>query len=52
MISPLFQQKVYDWPDFVFALFVCERLIFLISQYMCIFFAQRFFEAACSLGIQ
>ena len=50
MIGPLFQQKVYDWPHF--SGLVYERPHFSdVSRYMHIFFVQRFFEAACSLGI-
>ena len=46
-----FQQKVYDWP--YFSWFLCERPHFSdILVYAYIFFAQRFVEAACSLGIQ
>ena len=51
MISPLFQKKVYDWLHF--SGLVYKRPHFPeISRYMHIFFVQRFFEAACSLGIQ
>ena len=46
MISPLFQQKVYDWPHF--SELVYERPHFSdVSRYMHICF-----EAACSLSIQ
>ena len=51
MIGPFFQQKVCGWPHF--SGLVYERPHFSdVSRYMHIFFIQRFFEAACSLGIQ
>ena len=51
MISPFFQQKIYDWS--YFSGLVYERPHFSdISRYMHIFSIQRFFEAACFLGIQ
>ena len=59
--SPLFQCcQVYDWPPFfnkkymngpIFLDSYVKGPIFLTSWYMHIFFAQRFFEAAYSLGI-
>ena len=59
--SPLFQScQVYDWPPFfnkkymngpIFLDSYVKGPIFLTSWYMHIFFAQRFFEAAYSLGI-
>ena len=45
-----FQQKVYDWPDISY--WYMKGPKFLTSRYMHIVFGQRFFEAACSLGIQ
>ena len=56
----LFQRfKVYDWPFFstksiwmTWFFWIVKGPTFLISWYMHIFFAQIFFEAACSLGIQ
>ena len=56
----LFQRcQVYDWPpnkkytnDPIFLDSYVKGTIFLTSWYMHIFFAQKFFEAACSLGIQ
>ena len=64
--GPLFQCcQVYDWSPFfkkkkkkkymndpIFLVSYVKAPIFLTSWYMHIFFAQRFFEAACSLGIQ
>ena len=59
--SPLFQCcQVYDWPPFfnkkymngpIFLDSYVKGPIFLTFLYMHIFFAQRFFEAACPLGI-
>ena len=59
--SPLFQHcQVYEWPSFfnqkymngpIFLDSYVKGPIFLTSWYMHIFFAQRFFEAAYSLGI-
>ena len=59
---PLLQRcQVYDWPPFFNKKFMNAPIfldsyvkgpIFLTSWYMHIFFAERFFEAACSLGIQ
>ena len=63
-ISPLFQRcQVYDWPPFFNKKYMNDPIfldsyvkgpIFLTTWYTCIhiFFTQRFFEAACSLGIQ
>ena len=58
----LFQPcQVYDWPPFFNKKYMNDPIfldscvkgpIFLTSGYMHIFFAQRSFEAACSLGIQ
>ena len=60
--GPLFQCcQVYDWPPFFNIKYMNDPFfldsyvkgpIFLTSWYMHIFFAQRFFKAACSLGIQ
>ena len=60
--GPLFQLcQVYDWPPFFNKKYMNDSIfldsyvkgpIFLTSWYMHIIFAQRFFEAACSLGIQ
>ena len=47
-LAPFFQQNVYEWPDF--SGFLCERPHF--SDILVKIFAQRFFEAACSLGIK
>ena len=54
--------QLYDWPPFffnkkymhdpIFQDSYVKGPIFLTSWYIHIFFAQRFFEAACSLGIQ
>ena len=49
--GPLFQQKVYDWPHFSGFLYRWPHFS-AVSRHMHIFFVQRFFEAACSLGIQ
>ena len=50
-LALFFQQKVYDWPIFLDS--YVKGPTFLTSRYMHIFFfAHRFFEAACSLGIQ
>ena len=55
-LTPFFQQKVFEWPDF--SGFLCESLPhphpfsdILVYTHI-IFFAQRFFEAVFSLGIQ
>ena len=58
----LFQRcQVNDWPPFFNKMYMndpifldsyVKRPIFLTSCYMHIFFARRFFEAACSLGIR
>ena len=60
--SPLFQHcQVYDWPPFFNKKYMNDPIfldsyvkgpIFLTTWYIHIFFAQRFFEVACSLGIQ
>ena len=47
-LAPFFQQKVYDR----FSRFVCERPHFSDIPVYTYIFAHRFFEAACSLGIQ
>ena len=49
-LAPFFNKKYMNDP--IFSGFLCERPHFLTSWYMHIFFAQRFFEAACSLDIQ
>ena len=60
--GPLLQRcQVYDWPpffnkkytnDLIFLDSYVKGTIFPTSWYMHILFAQRFFEAACLLGIQ
>ena len=60
--GPLLQRcQVYDWPTFfkkkymndpIFLNFYVKDPTDLTSWYMHKFFAQRFFEAACSLGIK
>ena len=49
--GPLFFNKKY-MHDPIFQDSYVKGPIFLTSWYIHIFFAQRFFEAACSLGIQ
>ena len=53
--------QVYDWPPFFNKKYMNDPIFldsyekgptFLTSWYMHIYFAQRFFEAACSLDIQ
>ena len=51
MIGPLFSTKSILMTQFFLDSYVKGPII-LTSWYMHIFFAQRFFEAACSLGIQ
>ena len=51
MIGPLFFNKKY-MHDPIFQDSYVKGPIFLTSWYIHIFFAQRFFKAACSLGIQ
>ena len=50
MIGLLFSTKMYECPDL--SGFLCERSHFSDIWSTQIFFALRFFEAACSLGIQ
>ena len=59
---PFFKRcQVYDWPPFFNKKYMNDPIfldsyvkgpIFLTTWYIHIFFVQRFFEAACSLGIQ
>ena len=50
-LAPFFFNKKY-MHDPIFQDSYVKGPIFLTSWYIHIFFAQRFFEAACSLGIQ
>ena len=49
-ISPFFQQKVYDWPDFSWLVY--ERSHFYWYPSICTYFSLRDFWGFCSLGIQ
>ena len=53
MIGPFFFNKKYEYMNGpIFLDSYVKGPIFLTFWYMHIFFAQRFFKAACSLGIQ